>query len=95
MAKKTKRKAKGKRGRPTRRAASEKALKGVDLAAVDPRQILQAIAADTSAPATARLQAARALLNDSSPTNSKKDGGPGELDPVAQRALRIINGGKA
>jgi hypothetical protein len=52
-----------KRGRPTRAAASAKALATVDLAGVDPRLILQQIAADASAPASARVMAARALLN--------------------------------
>jgi hypothetical protein len=53
---------KRKRGRPSRGEASAKALIGVDLTAVDPVAILRAIAADTSAPAGARVAAAKALL---------------------------------
>jgi hypothetical protein len=44
--------------------ASAKALAGVDTAAVDPRAVLKAIAADVSAPASARAAAAKALLAD-------------------------------
>ena len=53
---------KRKGGRPTRAEASAKALRGVDLAACDPVAILREIAADTSAPAGARVAAAKALL---------------------------------
>jgi hypothetical protein len=53
---------KRKRGRPTRAAASAKALIGVDPGAVDPRVVLLTIAADASSPATARVAACRALL---------------------------------
>ena len=53
---------KRKGGRPTRAEASAKAFRGVDLAACDPVAILREIAADTSAPAGARVAAAKALL---------------------------------
>jgi hypothetical protein len=49
-------------GRPSRAEASAKALQGVNLAQVDPMAILRAIAADLSAPASARVSAAKALL---------------------------------
>jgi hypothetical protein len=54
-------------GKPTRAQASAKALaalaaEGIDPAKVDPRAVLQSIAADPSAPASARVSAARALL---------------------------------
>jgi hypothetical protein len=57
------------RGRPTRVEASPKALAalaaaGIDPASVDPRVVLAAIAADPSAPASARVSAAGALLTD-------------------------------
>jgi hypothetical protein len=52
------------RGRPTRAEASRKALAGVDLGSVDPLDVLRAIAADTSAPASARVTAAKALIED-------------------------------
>jgi hypothetical protein len=53
-------------GRPTRAQASAKALVGVtiDPTTVDPRVILAQIMVDTSAPAAARVSAAKALLAD-------------------------------
>jgi hypothetical protein len=52
------------RGRPTRAAASRRALEelGVDPTALDPLRILAAVAADESAPASSRVMAAKALL---------------------------------
>jgi hypothetical protein len=52
------------RGRPTRAEASAKALAGVDVSAVDPLDVLRAVAADNSAPASARVAAARAILEE-------------------------------
>ena len=57
------------RGRPTRAEQSAKALAalraaGIDPSTVDPRAVLAAVAADPSAPASARVSAARALLTD-------------------------------
>jgi hypothetical protein len=49
------------RGRPTRAEAPAKALAGVDLSSVDPLDVLRAIAADESAPASARVSACREL----------------------------------
>ena len=53
-------------GRPRREQASAKALAGlvVDPTTVDPRVILAQIMVDTSAPAAARVSAAKALLAD-------------------------------
>lgn len=90
----TKPKKRTKRGRPTRARASAKALKGVDLSAVDPDQILRAIAADTSAPASARLQAVRELKKLVGPQQPKQLDEQ-EASPLARRALRILNGGRA
>jgi hypothetical protein len=59
----TPRKPKRKGGRPSRAEASAKALLGVDLTAIDPVAILRQIAADGSAPASARVQACKALLH--------------------------------
>ncbi|MFK4538010.1 hypothetical protein ABIA00_006193 [Bradyrhizobium ottawaense] len=92
MTKKTKRATKRKPGRPTRRQASAKALKNVDLDAVDPRKILREIAADSSAPAMARMQAARALLNEGSPTDRGNDRKP--RDAVSVRAITILTEGR-
>jgi len=59
----TPRKPKRKGGRPSRAEATTKALRGLDLTAIDPVAILREIAADLSAPATARVAACRALLD--------------------------------
>lgn len=95
MAKTTKRPGKRKRGRPTRAAASKKALKGVDLSGVDPEQILREIAADSSAPAAARLAAVRELRKPGSTNRQTSEPPTAELDAVTRRALKIINGGRA
>jgi hypothetical protein len=57
------------RGRPSRAEASAKTIAalqaaGVDPTSFDPRAVLAAVAADASAPASARVAAARALLAD-------------------------------
>jgi hypothetical protein len=50
------------RGRPSRAEASREALRGVDPQSVDPLDVLREIAADPSAPASARVAAVKALL---------------------------------
>jgi hypothetical protein len=54
------------RGRPPRAQASAKALAGlvINPTTFDPLKVLVEIAADTSAPAAARVSAAKALLAD-------------------------------
>jgi hypothetical protein len=89
MAKRTK---KRRPGRPTRLDASRAALAGIDLAAVDPLAILRAIAADESAPASARVAAAKALAK--TIPQERKPAEQSDGDPVSRRALRILNGGK-
>ena len=80
-----------KRGRPSRREASAKALRGVNLAEIDPAGMLRAIAADASAPAaTARIAACRALLGQT----PKKPAGDDEHDAVTKLALQLLNGRK-
>jgi hypothetical protein len=86
-------KPRGKVGRPTRRAASKTALEQVDLSAVDPVAVLRAIAGDTSAPASARVAAARALISDDRRSSEKPE--PEKIDAVSRYALRILKGGKA
>lgn len=51
-------------GRPTRDAELRRAMAefGIDPTLIDPRRVLASIAVDTKAPASARVQAARALL---------------------------------
>ncbi|BCG94367.1 hypothetical protein [Mesorhizobium sp. 131-2-1] len=81
-----------KRGRPTRAAASKRALAGVDVDSVDPLTVLREIASDRSAPASARLAAAKALI---ARGGRKKDGGDGaENDRISERALILLKGGK-
>ncbi|MER8431385.1 hypothetical protein [Mesorhizobium caraganae] len=81
-----------KRGRPTRATATAKALRGVDIDAVDPLTVLKQIAADRSAPASARLAAARVLLAQG---GRKKDNSEGaEHDRISERALTLLKGGR-
>jgi hypothetical protein len=82
------------RGRPSRKEEVERALAniGVDPALVDPRRVLASIAGDVDAPASARVSAARALLDN--PTAPKQPGkGKGEPKRViAQRAAATAGG---
>jgi hypothetical protein len=80
------------RGRPARAEASAKALSGVDPSAIDPRQVLLLIAADTSSPATARVSACKALLSLGDGDSGKK--GADGSDPVTALALKLLRGGK-
>lgn len=83
-------------GRPTRGAVLLRAIEaaGIDPVLVDPRRILAGIAADKEAPATARVQACKALLL------SSGDIPPGADDPredtptdeLGRRALAILAG---
>lgn len=82
-----------KRGRPPRADATSKALAGVDIDSVDPLQVLREIAADGSAPAAARVTAAKALLAHNMAARQKPGDGS-ELDRVSQRALVLLKGGK-
>jgi hypothetical protein len=75
-------------GRPPRSAASGRALQGINLDAVDPVAVLRSIAADTSAPATSRVAAAKALLAHSSQTSEPA------VDEATERALRLLAGGR-
>jgi hypothetical protein len=83
-------KKRAKRGRPTRAAASAKALESIDLATINAREVLLTIAADTSAPATARVAACRALLADGGKAAPAVD----EEDPVTAFALKLLKRGK-
>ena len=49
------------RGRPSRAEVSAKALAGIDPGNVDPLDVLRSICADESAPASARVSAAKEL----------------------------------
>lgn len=81
-----------KRGRPTRATASKRALAGVDIDAVDPLTVLREIASDRSAPASARLAAAKALI---ARGGRKKDDSEGaEHDRISERALTLLKGGR-
>lgn len=78
------------RGRPSRAAASSKALAAVDLAELDPKDVLIQIAGDASAPAHARVAAARALL--ASERHGSRD--DGNSDAVTEAAIRMLAGSR-
>jgi hypothetical protein len=83
---------KRKRGRPKRASASVRALAalvaaGIDPAEVDPRVILRSIAADVSAPATARVAACRSLLMLPAEGSANDDAN----DELNRRALAMGN----
>jgi hypothetical protein len=76
-------------GRPTRSQASAKALAGleIDPMTVDPKMILAQIMVDTSAPAAARVSAAKALLAD----RERGDGGEARHNgDLNRRALALM-----
>jgi hypothetical protein len=52
----------GRRAQASAKAMAALKAAGIDASAVDPRLILQSIAADTSAPASARVTACRLLM---------------------------------
>ena len=85
---------KRRRGRPTRAEASAAALAplAVDPGSIDPRSILAAIAADLSAPAAARVAAAKALLAGRDGDNEQHHGDAG--DPLTRRALELLAAGR-
>ncbi len=58
----------------------------------DPTKILEEIANDPEAPATARVQAAKALVAILKAANKKQDT---PADVVTQRALKLLKGGKS
>jgi hypothetical protein len=82
----TPRRSKPKGGRPSRAQASAKALAGVDLANVDPVAVLRSIAGDTSAPASARVSAARTLLG----LAPGGEAGDGVGDDLSRRAVELL-----
>jgi hypothetical protein len=84
------------RGRPTREEAARRALAelGLDPRLLDPRRVLAAIAADTDAPASARVNAARALLaqRDQGQAETKGKDKPGTKKAAAARAAAAAGG---
>jgi hypothetical protein len=83
-----------KRGRPTLKEEVRRALAeiGVDPQTVDPLAVLASIMMDATLPASARVQAARALI-------AARDQGPAEnsaaASDVAARAIRLMTARKA
>jgi len=77
---------KRKRGRPTRAEASTAALSGIDTDAVDPTAVLQEIAADPTAPASARVAAAKELLRLANGKTPEADDG---IDELTRKALQM------
>ena len=78
---------KPRRGRPPRAEASAKALARVDWSQFDPVEVLRRIAADTSAPASARVAACRALIAAEAAPGDGEDAAP---DSISRRALQIM-----
>ena len=82
------------RGRPSRKEELQRALAGIgiDPALVDPRRVLASIAGDADAPASARVAAAKALLDERrNPAETKQP----KAEPkrlVAQRAAASAGG---
>jgi hypothetical protein len=68
------RNAKPRRGRPSRAQASREALAGVDVSKLDPLDVLRAIAADSSAPASARVARGCKSLSTNWPQAREKAG---------------------
>jgi hypothetical protein len=87
----TPRKPKRKGGRPSRAEASAKALRGLDLTAIDPVAILREIAADLSAPATARVAACKALLDVQDQDPAEDSGGDTRINMRAAAMMRRVN----
>jgi hypothetical protein len=85
----TPREPKRKGGRPTRVEASVKALRDIDLAAVDPVAVLREIAADRSQPGAARVAAARALV--ALPDRVPAEGAGGDINARAIALMRRAN----
>src|SRR5262245_53894405 len=81
-------------GRPTRAEATAKALAaiGVDPAMINPMNILAAIAADLSAPATARVAAAKVLLRQRDPGPPRKGNARSSKKALARRAAAHAGG---
>ena len=85
------------RGRPSRKEELARALAeiGCDPALVDPRRVLASIAGDADAPASARVAAAKALLDQRNPPETKQPGN-GKARPskkaLAQRAAASAGG---
>ena len=79
-------------GRPTRAQASAKALAGVmvDPTTVDPRVILAQIMVDASAPAAARVSAAKALLADCERGDGGETGRDADLNKRALELMRRV-----
>jgi hypothetical protein len=82
-----------KRGRPTRKEEVARALAeiGIDPRSVDPLAVLASIMMDATLPASARVQAARALIAArQEPAEDSAAGGD-----VASRAIRLMAARKA
>jgi hypothetical protein len=77
-------------GRPTRQEELRRALAeiGCDPALISPQRILASIAADTNAPASARVAACKALLAPRAPDGA--DGSSTSGDAVSVRAQQLL-----
>jgi hypothetical protein len=79
-----------KRGRPSRQEATARALAGlaIDPRTVDPLAVLAGIMMDPTLPASARVQAARALIAARDPERSEDSAVAG--DAVSVRAQQLL-----
>src|SRR5262249_43670196 len=85
-------------GRPNRATASAKAAAvliaaGVDPADLDPVQILRTIAADASAPASARVAACKALLRAAPQPDDPDGAGEVSADKLSGKAIKMLQRG--
>jgi hypothetical protein len=82
--------ARRKRGRPTLKAEVQRALAelGVDPRSVDPLAVLAGIMMDATVPASARVQAARALI--AARATDGPDGSAVAADAVSVRAQQLL-----
>jgi len=84
------------KGRPPCRAkASEEALAGTDPSTCNPVLVLQRIALDTSAPHSARVSAAKALLKVSTVISKPPSKETIVHDRATARALELLAQGRA
>jgi hypothetical protein len=83
-----------KRGRPSREEELRTLIQnvGVDPDLVDPKRVLAGVAVDATAPASARVSAAKALLvaGGKLPAGAAGDDDP-ELDALSKRAIAIMS----
>jgi hypothetical protein len=79
------------KGRPNRAEASALALAGIDVSACNPITVLQEIAMDHTAPASARVAAAKALMKLPATVMS---GNADDMDDITRKAIAALAKGR-